>query len=48
MPAPFSATAVTGYNNYEDALADLANHTLVCFHSKKGVKLPDGKLQATG
>jgi len=29
-------------------LANLANHTLVCFHSKKVVKLPDGKLQATG
>ena len=29
-------------------LANLANHTLICFHSKKVVKMPDGKLQATG
>ena len=29
-------------------LANLANHTLICFHSKKVVKLPNGKLQATG
>lgn len=29
-------------------LADAANHTLVCFHSKKLVRAPDGKLQATG
>src|SRR5208337_1549082 len=29
-------------------LANVANHTLVCFHSKKIVRTPDGKLQATG
>jgi len=29
-------------------VADLANHTLVCFHSKKFVRTPDGKLQVTG
>jgi len=29
-------------------LANVANHTLVCFHSKKVVRMPDGKLQATG
>jgi polyisoprenoid-binding protein YceI len=29
-------------------LANVANHTLVCFHSKKVVRTPDGKLQATG
>jgi hypothetical protein len=29
-------------------LANLANHTLVCFHSKKIVRMPDGKIQATG
>jgi hypothetical protein len=29
-------------------LEDLANHTLICFHSKKVVRTPDGKLQATG
>ena len=29
-------------------LENLANNTLICFHSKKVVKLPDGKLQATG
>ncbi len=31
-----------------DWLADFANHTLVCFHSKKVVRTADGKLQATG
>jgi polyisoprenoid-binding protein YceI len=29
-------------------LANLANHTLVCYHSKKVVRTPDGKLQTTG
>ncbi|MGB8769615.1 MAG: YceI family protein [Candidatus Korobacteraceae bacterium] len=29
-------------------LANAANNTLVCFHSKKVVRTPDGKLQATG
>jgi polyisoprenoid-binding protein YceI len=29
-------------------LENLANNTLICFHSKKVVKMPDGKLQATG
>lgn len=29
-------------------LANVANHTLVCFHSKQVVRTPDGKLQATG
>ncbi|HET6933225.1 MAG TPA: YceI family protein [Candidatus Angelobacter sp.] len=29
-------------------LANLANHTLVCFHSKKIVRMPDGKVQASG
>lgn len=29
-------------------LGNLANQTLVCFHSKKIVRTPDGKLQATG
>ncbi len=29
-------------------LANVANHTLICFHSKKIVRGPDGKLQATG
>jgi len=29
-------------------LANVANDTLVCFHSKKVVRTPDGKLQATG
>lgn len=31
-----------------DWLANVANHTLMCFHSKKVVRTPDGKLQATG
>ena len=26
----------------------MSNHTLVCFHSKKVVRTPDGRLQATG
>lgn len=29
-------------------LMNLANHTLVCFHSKKVVRTPEGRLQATG
>lgn len=29
-------------------MANLANHTLVCFHSKQVVRTPDGKVQATG
>lgn len=29
-------------------LANLANHTLMCFHSKQVVKTADGKLQVTG
>lgn len=28
-------------------LANLSNHTLVCFHSKTVVRLPDGRIQAT-
>ncbi len=31
-----------------DWLANPANQTLVCFHSKKIVRMPDGKLQVTG
>jgi len=29
-------------------LENMSNHTLVCFHSKKVVRMPDGRLQATG
>jgi polyisoprenoid-binding protein YceI len=29
-------------------LANLSNHTLVCFHSKEITRKPDGRLQATG
>jgi polyisoprenoid-binding protein YceI len=29
-------------------LADLSNHTLVCFHSKGAVRTADGRLQTTG
>ena len=29
-------------------LANVANNTLVCFHSRKVVRTPDGKLQAIG
>lgn len=31
-----------------DWLANVANHTLVCFHSKKVVRTADNKLEATG
>lgn len=31
-----------------DWLANLSNHTLVCFHSKGAVRTSDGKLQTTG
>jgi polyisoprenoid-binding protein YceI len=29
-------------------LENMSNHTLVCFHSKRVVRTPDGRLQATG
>ena len=29
-------------------LADQANHTIVCFHSKSMVRMPDGRLQSKG
>jgi polyisoprenoid-binding protein YceI len=29
-------------------LENMSNHTMVCFHSKKVVRTPDGRLQATG
>jgi len=29
-------------------LENLSNHTLVCFHSKRVERMPDGRLQATG
>jgi polyisoprenoid-binding protein YceI len=29
-------------------LENMSNHTLVCFHSKRIVRTPDGRLQATG
>jgi hypothetical protein len=29
-------------------LESLSNHTLVCFHSKRVARMPDGRLQATG
>jgi polyisoprenoid-binding protein YceI len=29
-------------------LENMSNHTLVCFHSKKIIRTPDGSLQATG
>lgn len=29
-------------------LENISNHTLVCFHSKRVVRTPDGRLQATG
>jgi polyisoprenoid-binding protein YceI len=29
-------------------LENMSNHTLVCFHSKRVVRMPDGRVQATG
>jgi polyisoprenoid-binding protein YceI len=29
-------------------IENMSNHTMVCFHSKKVVRTPDGRLQATG
>src|ERR1035438_2079341 len=29
-------------------LENLSNHTLVCFHSKRVERMPDGRVQATG
>ena len=48
-PADSMAPAIEEDGNFKvHWLASLANHTLVCFHSKKVVRTPDGKLQATG
>ena len=48
-PATAMSPAIEEDGNFKvHWLANLANHTLVCFHSKKVVRTPDGKLQATG
>jgi polyisoprenoid-binding protein YceI len=48
-PATSMAPPIEEDGNFKAMwLANLANHTLVCFHSKKVVRTPDGKLQTTG
>jgi len=48
-PANAMASPIEENGNFKAQwMANRANHTLVCFHSKKIVRMPDGKLQATG
>jgi len=48
-PATSMAPAIDeGGKFLSDWLENLSNHTLVCFHSKRVVRTPDGRLQATG
>ena len=48
-PANSSAPVIGEDGKYKtDWLANQANHTLMCFHSKKITRGPDGKLQVTG
>jgi hypothetical protein len=48
-PATAMAPPIEETGNFKTKwLMNLANHTLICFHSKKVVKTADGKLQATG
>lgn len=48
-PATSMAPPIAEDGNLNDQwLANLANHTLVCFHSRSVVRTPDGKLQASG
>jgi polyisoprenoid-binding protein YceI len=48
-PATSMMPAIEEDGNFKNRwLADLANHTLICFHSKGVVKTPDGRLQTTG
>ena len=48
-PATTSSPVIAENGNFkQEWLANVANHTLVCFHSKTVARTPDGKLQATG
>lgn len=48
-PATTSSPIIAEDGSFkQEWLANVANHTLVCFHSNKVVRTPDGKLQATG
>jgi polyisoprenoid-binding protein YceI len=48
-PATSMSPAIEEDGNFKAHwLANLANHTLVCFHSKKVVRTADGKVQTTG
>ena len=48
-PATSMASPIEEDGNFKAHwLENAANHTLICFHSKKVVRMPDGKLQATG
>jgi polyisoprenoid-binding protein YceI len=48
-PATTSSPVIAENGNFkQEWLGNVANHTLVCFHSKSVVRTPDGKLQATG
>ncbi len=48
-PATTSSPVIAENGKFkQEWLANVANHTLVCFHSKSVVRTPDGKLQATG
>jgi polyisoprenoid-binding protein YceI len=48
-PASSMAPAINEDGKFlSDWLANLSNHTLVCFHSKGAVRTADGRLQTTG
>jgi polyisoprenoid-binding protein YceI len=48
-PATAMSESIAEDGNFKAQwLSNLANHTLLCFHSKKVVRTADGKLQTTG
>lgn len=48
-PAMATSPPIDEQGNFQNQwLANLANHTLVCFHSKNIVRTSDGKLKTTG
>jgi polyisoprenoid-binding protein YceI len=48
-PANAMAPPIEEHGNSKNRwMADLATHTLICFHSKKVMRTPDGKLQVVG
>ncbi|MFZ3210364.1 MAG: hypothetical protein WA188_02530 [Terriglobales bacterium] len=50
FPATSMSPSIDEHGKFSKSrwLADQANHTIVCFHSKSIVRLPDGKLQSKG